>query len=121
LPLLFAFATKDVAVTVAVSVCSTGSRRVSVIVLVALTTDVVGEPVNSVIVLVRVLVTKTVEAPGMAALLKVSHCQQKKGIHTYGVDSGCVQFPPAQSITATGQQSGCPASERQQVKPSGQL
>jgi hypothetical protein len=78
--LLFAFRTKDVAVTVAVSVCSVGSTMVIVIVLVALTTDVVGEPVNRVTVLVRVCVTKTVEAPATALreLVNIYHQHSKK-------------------------------------------
>jgi hypothetical protein len=77
LMLLFALRTKDVAVTVAVSICRVGSSKVSVMVLVALTTDVVGEPVNSVTVLVRVLVTKTVEAPGIALLMSVTVNKKK--------------------------------------------
>ena len=97
---LFAFRRNAVAVTVAVWVGSVGSRSVIVTVLVVLTTVVAGGPVNEVDVLVRVRVTKTVGRP------------------TAG---GCAQFPPAHSILPTGQQSGCPAAERQQVRPFGQV
>jgi len=118
---LFALRRNAVAVTVAVWVASVGSRSVIVTVLVALTSDVTGEPVNTVTVLVRVWVTTTMGGPAALLKLVTVHSKTKEKTYDGSCGGGGTQLPPTHSILPIGQQSGCPAVERQQVRPFGQV